>query len=241
MNKIYSVLFLVGGISILTIIAFAGMSDDGIVVSDSKKVVSYIPSNITKANPNILIGSGDNFSIKTTNISDVADSVVYTIQGTVLRVDDPISWITVKDSFLGQGSIPVTITVEKVYKGQLDAKTFTFFLTSVFLRQNDDTDLSSSMSSEDKIIDVLRDKTKKQYLTSDSGQFEIGKKVIVHISERDFGSNKILDYPKNLERLTPYYYLTLGEYSVYDVQNNMAFNNKYPTGTSIDFIIEESQ
>jgi len=225
---------------IFTVVMFLGFLDNDGVVLEQNNVPQYIPSNITKANPNILAGSGSS-SWRTTNISDVSDDVLFTIQGTVLEIGDPINFISTHSSIVGHGLIPISITVDKVHKGQLDTQDFTFYLTSLFPLQNDGSIEYVSMSTDDRIVSILYDANKKYILLPQSGEFEIGEKVVVHISKFPSREPYMVDDVKNLEQIKSHYSLTLGEYSKYQIQNNLAYNEKFSTGISLDRVMNESK
>ena len=134
MNKKYSILSVGVGLSVIfTVVVFLGFLDNTGVVLEQNKFTQYIPSNITKANPNILQGSGGS-SMITTNIEDVQHKIKYTIQGKVLRVSDPIKWIS--ENSLGRCNIPVTMSVDKTYKGIIDSETFTFYVEGFYTLGN---------------------------------------------------------------------------------------------------------
>ncbi len=217
MNKIYSVLSLVGGISIVfAIITSISIFDDGVVISNSDNVISYIPSDITKANPNFIKMEETNKLWKTIHIKDVKDEIVYTIKGQVLSIDDSIDWktgvifstIKVKEGYTNEqilGLIPITISVDKVYKGKLTAEIFTFYVGS------------------NKIND-------KYYVSTDTANFEVGEKILVHLAYSDLGP-----FPEG------HYYPKLGKFGKYQInENNMAFNVNYLNGVSINSISVES-
>jgi len=134
------------------------------------------------------------------------------------------------------------MTVDDVYKGQLDSQTFTFYLTTIFFFFNEaDLDPHFMPDTEDEISQILNDKNKKYYLFSDSGQFEIGEKILVHIDESVIEEPYMIDNPENLELINPYYHLILGEYSKYQIQGDMAYNESFPVGLSLDLVVNESQ
>ena len=232
-------IILVTGIS-LGLLAFSFNENDEPNISESIKSPIYIPSNITNANPNIFVGSGSS-SWKTTNISDISDDILFTIIGTVLEVGNPINIVIVEGTVFGQGLIPVTITVDEVYKGQLNSPTFTFYLTSIFPLQNDSSTQNSIMTTNERISSILHDTNKKYFLLPESGQFEIGEKVLVHISEVSTREPYMIDDLQNFEQIRSHYSLSLGEYSKYEILDGMGYNKKFPTGITLDFVINESQ
>ena len=115
---------------------------------------TYVPSDMTKANSNFKIGHGDALWL-TTNVRDIKDRVAYTIQGTVLSIGDPIDWNS--SEYDTQGYIPVTISVEKIYKGDWTEDTFTFYFDA------------GKFGSHYVFI-------------PNSLQFEIDEKILIHLS-----------------------------------------------------------
>jgi len=186
-------------------------------IQDSSKTKNpiYIPSDITKANPNFVIENGERLW-ETIDIKDVKDDVVYTIQGTVLSIDDPIDWKTgvifstvkVEEGYTNEqiiGFIPITISVENVYKGNLTDETFTFYVDS------------------NKFND-------EYHISSDAANFEIGEKVLVNLAHSDLGS-----FPDG------HYYPKLGKFGKYQInESNMAFNVHHPDGIAVNRIMYES-
>ena len=118
--------------------------------------VSYTPSDITQANPNILAPDGGSASFKVEFVSDIRDSVSYTIHGTVRSVGSPVPWTGSAGN--ERGIIPVELQVIQASKGEAPASgLFTVHLLA------------------DKIYG-------KYYLDSYEPEFEVGEEVIVHIS-----------------------------------------------------------
>ena len=199
-----------------SIIAFSVIENNTQNISESTKNSIYIPSDITKANPNILVGSGEG-SWTTTNIEDVKDQVIFTIKGTVLSVDNPIDWKSgVFHEYVeedGQriqeeqihGYIPITISIEDVYKGNLTDETFTFYVQSF--------------------------KFDGQYsVFSDSPNFEIGEKVLVHLAYYDKGP-----FPDG------HYYVKLSQFGKYQLnEDDVAFNVHQPNGIPINIVAGKS-
>lgn len=201
--------------------AFFGISMDDAEndvqnISEPAKNPIYIPSNITKANPNILVGGGGS-SFDTTNIVDVKDSVLYTIQGTVLSIGTPIDYTMPlptaifedgEEYYEPHGAVPVTISVDKVHKGELNVGEFTFYLRSI---KNPDG---------------------KYYLTPSQPQFELNEKVIVHISRND-------DFAEFVG-VDDYYYVVLLQYGKYKIQDNMAFSQSHSSGKPLLQVQQEA-
>ena len=217
MNKLYIALFIFGGVSVfLTTIVLMGMSDDVVVISDSDRATSYIPSDITKANPNFIIKNSQEL-LTTTDIQKMQDEIDSTLTGTVLSIDEPIVYVvpgTYSPLFAQneiKGFIPITVSVEKVYKGNLKDKTFTFYVVSS--KYGDD-----------------------YHISSHAPNFEVGEKILVHLTHW----NPIPEiFPDG------YYYVKLGTFGKYQLQtdasnNAFAFNDKNPNGISLDSIVGKS-
>lgn len=126
----------------------------------------YVQSDITKANPNIIVVPSS-ASLASDQISDIKHLVVLTVKGTVLSVGDPIDWIDESKNTLG--FIPVTIKVDEKSKNTADLKLkrgdhFTVYLHGVY---------------ESGIF----------YMHDFEPQFEIGEKVLLHVGYADNGPN----------------------------------------------------
>lgn len=145
--------------AIITALAItAGVT--GIVIVDGQNYNStyvYVPSDISKANPNIHSPTG-NATMDTYNPSDVRHRITNTVIGTVLSVDDPVQFTD--DRGYDHGFVPVTLQVHKNIKGQLD-ETVTFYLHGTY--------------SMDKFS-----------LMPYASQFELGEKVLVHLQPLTF-------------------------------------------------------
>lgn len=170
----------------------------------------YIPSDITNANPNFVIENAEIFW-STHNIEDVKDDVVFTLQGTVLSIDDPIDWnvggpvSTITNRQQIMGFIPITISLDKVYKGNLTDDTFTFYVTS---------------NKYDG----------KYHVSPDAANFETGEKVLVHLAHSDLGS-----FPDG------HYYPKLSQFGKYQInENDIAFNIHHPNGIPLDVVSGEA-
>ena len=215
----------------------------------------YVPSDITKANPNIRVADG-HASWRTTNISDVADDVKYTIQGTILGIRDPIDWYAYDSALAGHGSIPVIMSVEEVYKGSFASNTIVFFLGSMMVYTEMDslqaavTDVSVNVHSDTcsaycgptiTIADAVGS-PKEYYIYPFEPQFEVGDRVLVHVYDAgvDFFDNKIISQ-QDLDVLTPFYSVQLGKYGAYHVHEDRIYNEAVPDGASISHAINESQ
>ncbi len=122
----------------------------------------YAPSDITKANPNLVMGQGD-FSMLT-DITQTKDSVLLTIYGEVLKVGDPIPWKDEAGNHLA--SVPVHVQVKEVSK---------------------DTDPDSDLKIEDEFVFYLGGgyEMGTMYVDIFEPQFEIGEDVVLHIGKAD--------------------------------------------------------
>ena len=191
-----------------------------------KKELAYIPSDITKANPNFVMGN-DQSLWYTLDIKEIKDKVAYTIQGTVLSIGDPVVWVRETQTW---GLIPITISAENVYKGDWTDETFTFYVLG--------------HTAADKIV-----------LFSDVPHFEIGENVLVHLSHYKLGENDLahLEPDENSPFPDGHYYVTLEQFSKYQVHeivdatitqfngsNTLAFNVLHPDGIPLDVVSGEA-
>ena len=146
----------------ITIISATATSITAFTIPNSEQYI-YTSSDITKANPNLVMGSGG-FSMLE-DIGYTKDTIVLTLSGTVLSVGDPINWNHEGHKY---GSVPVTIEIDKKTKDHnTDVKIetddlFTFYLGGMY-EQN------------------------KHYINGFEPQFEIGEDVIVHIAKDYIG------------------------------------------------------
>ncbi len=122
---------------------------------DSKNnTYAYTPSDISKANSNIIPGDGS-ASIDTINPADIKDGISHTVIGTVLSVGDPIDWMGKHgDTY---GAVPVTIKVDEDIKG-VSSETLTFYLHGDYAYDN------------------------TFYLAPYEPQFEIDEKILIHLT-----------------------------------------------------------
>lgn len=252
-NKTPILALLVGVSLVFTIIAFTSVSDE-IVISDTNETIQYIPSNITKANPNILIGGESSW--RTINVVDVAEHVVYSIEGTVLKIGTPIDYLSSETGITGTGLFPITIAVDKVHKGQLDSQTFTFYVGSLFFFiDEDDPDSHFMPDTIDEIQQIINDKNKKYHIFEDSAQFEVGERVLVHLDKSGTREPYMIDDPENFSLINTYYHPILGAYAKYQLQtvtsdlsgevttedNTIAFSFGHPDGIPLESAISEGQ
>ena len=122
----------------------------------------YVSSDITKANPNLTMASGD-FSMLT-DIEYTKDSVLFTVYGEILKVGDPIPWTDRSGNSLA--SIPVHVQVKEVSK---------------------DTDPDMDLKLDDEFVFHLSGGYEHDitYVDVFEPQFEIGESVVLHIGKAD--------------------------------------------------------
>lgn len=238
--------------------SFDDISDVAEIISEPK-IVKYVPSDITKANPNFLIG-GESSGVPP-NISDVANNVVITIQGTVLEIGTPIDYLSDNIGIpTGNSLLPITITVDQVYKGEVKSETFTFYEMSMFFFIVEKEDVSYFMpDTVEEMQQIINDKTKNYRFFSDSAQFEIGEEVLVHLASNAANGGQepyMIDDPENFSLIKTYYASIHSAYSKYQLQPNvvdtdnlqslsnvdfLAFNILYPEGRPLDLAIDDGQ
>lgn len=164
MKKMKTIYYLIFAIIGATTTSVSLMATDpyshNAIMSISGIQSTYVPSDISKSNPNIHAGIGTS-SLSTNDIRDVKDQVVYTIQGKVLEIGKPIPWTD--NAGNEKGVIPVSILVDKTYKGKLDhGKTFTVYLDGIKIDG-------------------------EYYLPPGEALFEIGENVLVHVALSNTG------------------------------------------------------
>ena len=210
---------------VIVMVVFSGTFVDESNISSESKIPTYIPSDITKINPKFVIESGESLWV-TTDVKDVKDDVIFTLQGTVLSIDNPVDWnlggpvsaLTNQQQIMG--FVPITISIEKIYKGNLSDDEFTFYLTSH--KYND-----------------------KYNFPPDAAQFEIGEKILIHLAHSDLGP-----FPDGK------YYPILAQFGKYKLQSSvsvvdgvigtvtddslLAFNVHHPNGIPLDLAAGKS-
>jgi len=217
-------IILVIGIS-LGLLAFSFNGNDEPNISESTKNYVYIPSDMTKANPNFVMEYTESSWI-TTNIADVKDEVVYTLQGTVLSIGDPIEWKTGTFSEYGEGDdyyqeeqimgfIPITISVDNVYKGKLTDETFTFYSGTHVINE-------------------------KYYISSEGAHFEIGENILINLGNSDRGPFSDGHYYPVLSQFGKYQLQPVVSAFTFDTETAdieyIAFNVHHPNGIPLDQI-----
>ena len=193
----------------------------------------YVQSDITKANP--IIRADEGYASWTSlTISDVADDVKYTIQGTILEIRDPIDWYEQDDGASGHGTIPVVMSVETVHKGSFDSYTIMFFLGSYLIHPE-------TFSGDSVTVADVADSPKEYHLFPFEPQFVVGDRVLVHLSEIDLRFDSMTIDPEDVDLLTPYYGVVLGKHGAYHVHGDRIYNTVIPDGAPISLAIHESR
>ena len=198
--------------------------------------VAYVPSDMTKANPDISIMQMHGSS-RYSHISQYADDVVYTLEGTVTAIRDPIIWV-LSDAHV-RAAIPVVLSVEKVHKGILESDELTFFVPSDFVIV--DGKVATSASSvgiepypypgifEEFTADEINNATDKRYLLGDgSDQYEVGDNVIVHLIVSEWVEQELSDGTSvviSTGSIIPHYRTPMGQESVYKIQGCTVFDH----------------
>ena len=192
----------------------------------------YVQSDLTKANP--IIRANEGYASWTTmTISDVADEVEYTVLGTILEIRDPIDWYEY-DSGPGHGSIPVVMSAETVYKGSFDSYTITFFIESFLIH-------TKTFSGDSVTVADVADSPKEYRLFHFEPQFEVGDRVLVHLSEINLNFDNMTIAPEDVDLLIPYYGVVLGKHGAYHVHGDRIYNTVIPDGAPISLAIHESR
>ncbi len=151
-------------ILLTSVLIVAAVSITALAIPTDESYV-YTQSDITKANPNLVMGKGAFSMIE--DIEKAKNHVILTTSGTVLSVGDIINWIE-SESGETYGSVPITIKVDEQTKNkELHLKLkkgdeFTFYLGGFYEHG-------------------------QFYIHSFEPQFEIGEKVLVHIGKANQG------------------------------------------------------
>lgn len=126
--------------------------------------LSYVPSDITKANEKFSI-SPSSAMWKTTDISEIKHTIVATFRGTVTDIGEPIDW---HDNVgVTHGAIPVTIRIVENSKNT-EGKNY------------QSNDLFTFYVDSSKINEMY-------YIASYEPEFEVGEEIIVHIAKSHLG------------------------------------------------------
>ena len=171
----------------------------------------YVPSDMTKDNSIFKIGRGGSMW-DSTDVRKVKEHVVYTIQGTVLSIGVPIDWY---GKNINKGYIPITISVEKIYKGNWKDDTFTFYISTLKLGDN-------------------------YNFWSNAAQFEIDEKILIHLTSSTFDPFPDAHYYSTLGQYSKYQLQTYPGSIVDGVASTddviLAFNIYNKNGIPLDSI-----
>ena len=150
----------------------------------------------------------------TTDIQKVKGEVDYTVKGTVVHISEPIVWkdpTPKSEGYLIRNGenvkIEIDIEVDEVAKSK------------------DKVDLGSivTVTITGKLLD------NKLKLDGGEEHYELGERVIVHVSEDPH--DIIGDNVK---------YVKLGEFGKYKIQGDKAYNALYPEGRNISNVLAET-
>ena len=151
-------------LAVLFILVAAAASMSALAIS-TQESYTYFPSDITQANPDLVIASGS-YYMQHQDIEKTKDTVVLSLSGKVLSVGDIIDWEYKGDKY---GAVPVTIKIDNVAKIQKGTapnvqrgNAFTFYLGGIY-------------------------EIDQHYIHTFEPQFEIGEDVIVHIGKGNQG------------------------------------------------------
>lgn len=201
----------------VSLVAVSVLASSALLIdSEVKLSTNYVPSDMSKAFPELDgVLSGGEATMLTTNIKDVKGQVQYTVRGTVVNIGDLEEWTdpTPQPEELQR-------MIGKNVKIPIDIK-----VTQVTKAK---TELNKDDIITVKVLGRIVDNT--LYLYPNSPQFEIGEDVVVHIS---IDSNDIVE--------KDFKFIQLGEYGKYKIQNDKAFNVKYPHGRDIVSVLDETQ
>ncbi len=184
----------------------------------------YTASDITKANPNITVGTGI-FSMEE-DMENMKESVHLTLSGKVLSVGDAIPWEMPSNNERAV-SIPVTIEVDKISKNveNLEIKPgqeLTFYLNGMYP--------GDAYLGIDKNYDRTDSTQRGDFeLFSYEAQFELDEIVVVHLTKENYGPS---ENDGN-------YFPVIGKFSKYKVNGEKAYNENYVNGESLDIILKE--
>lgn len=203
-------------ILIPSIVAIIAITTIGLVTnlqqeSNSINSVEYVPSDISKELTDYQL-VGSSSSYITTEIQDVKDKVKMTIQGTVVSVGEPISWDDTTVNPETKNYVPEKVKIPVEILVDKVKKT------------------KDVKKGDSIIVYVFGDRVGNQIALETGLNFETGENVIVHVGE------EILP---NDDKTT--YDVMLGQYGKYKIQDNKAFNEKFPNGKSIEKALSESQ
>ncbi len=149
---------------ITSVLIVAAISATAFAMPNTDTPYVYTPSDITKANPHLVMGMGTYSMLE--DIEKTKDTVVLTLSGTVLSVGNIIDWEYKGDKY---GAVPVTIEIDKNTKTTIDTTnpiqkgdSFTFYLGGIY-------------------------EMEQHYIDNFEPQFEIGEHIVVHIGKSEQG------------------------------------------------------
>ena len=201
-------------------------------------------TKISDVIPGVTVAGGGS-SILTTNIADIKDDILYTIEGEILEFGEPI--LRVSSQNLALAAIPVTMSVDSLHKGTLESDTFTFFLDShVTLYPNrhfdgDEGVLGYMKNHLEMYPGIDYTNVPKSYqIQYHTDIFEIGDKIIAHIEIIKLPPPKYI-YEKDHGTLDIFYGLGLGDWSYYHIKDGIAYGGEHhDTQIPLSRILTES-
>ena len=217
-NKKKSLLFGIVAVMIASSVATVLLLTDNNTESTSK-------TKITDVIPGVIVGSGSWDAVG--GIADIAHIVVYTIEGTILEFGVPILHSGSSQN-RGHAAIPVTMSVDKLYKGELESETFTFYFDSdVWLYpddflEGDDVNLFIKLANHERMYPGIdyTDVPKSYSIRYHYEIFEIGDKIIAHFKISDLPLPINYIYEKDYGTIDEAYTIALGARGYYDVMDN---------------------
>ena len=183
--------------------------------TDPGPTTAYVPSDLSKAFPELDGVYYGPATFTTNNIGDAGEGVAYTVRGTVTGIgeleyyDDPAPRPVELGAIMPKPVlVPVDIRVSEITKGG-------------------GSDVGGGDTITVKLQGDLLEKTLSFY---GEPRFEVGEQVIVHVSVSD--SDMIERGAK---------YVTLGEFGKYRVQDDKAYNAKHPGGIPVRQALGEAE
>ncbi len=147
-------------IAIASVIVASGLTLAITSSSNDSSAYVYVPSDITKANPNLKVVSGS-AAFMTIDPADVKEKIKHTVIGKVISVGDAIDWED-PDGLHTYGAVPITLKIKENVKGELPDKNVTFYIHGIYEQG-------------------------EFYIMPHMPQFEIGEKTLVHLGVPDIG------------------------------------------------------
>ena len=203
-------------IIIPTIVAVIAIVASGVTMNFQQDLnnvspTGYTPSDISKE----LTGYelvGSSASYVTTDIQDVKDKVKMTILGTVISVGEPVNWDDTTINTETRQYVPESVKVPIQIEVEQAKK------------------VNDIKKGDVVTIYVFGDRVGTQLALEAGLNFETDEKVIVHVGEENL--------PGNDESV---FNVMLGTYGKYKIQDDVAFNQKYKDGKSIERALTEAQ